>query len=271
MDIRDGEFAVVCKLNVRGDCTPPVAYEHNAAPFEKYGEPGATVAAPVAPVADSGAMPPLEPISDAPDAPAELATTKHRIAPICSDPPIRTSVSCHWCMAPFESPPVGMPTRRLPDGRFSVSGVFCSLECACAHNFDTHHASHAAYTRHALCCEMASEASRADEPVQIRPAPPRAMLRTFGGPLTIEQFRDSARAYTIVYPLPVVSQVHHAEELAFPKSIDGSRSARFVPIDDDTIDAFTRGLKRPSVGTRGFKSTLEYLAVAKSALTAGAS
>ena len=253
---REGDFAVVCKLDIRGESTPPVAYEHNATAFEEFGN-----ALGAAAKFDSGA--------DMTD-PAMSAHTKHRIAPICSDPPIKTSVACHWCMATFETPPVGMPTRRLPDGRFSVSGVFCSLECACAHNFDAHHASHAAYTRHALCCEMASIANHVDDPVYIRPAPPRTMLQTFGGPMTIDEFRDTDRAYTIVYPLPVVSQVQHAEELAFPKTITASRSTRFVPIDDDTIDAFTGGLKRPSAGTRGFKSALEYLAAAKTAVTAAA-
>ena len=262
--------SVVCRLDVRTEVAAPAAYDSGAAAF---GELGIGTCGSAGRSGHARVRTDSKWVQGAPGSTAVTVTDAgppigHRIAPICSDPPVKTAVLCHWCLASFDTPPVGMPTRRMADGRFAVSGVFCSLECAAAHNFDANHASHIAHTRHALCCEMASIANRVDVPVQIRPAPPRAMLETFGGPLSIDEFRDRDRAYTIVYPLPVVAQVHHAEEMTFPKSITGSRCARFVPIDEDAIDSFTRGLRRPTVGTRGFKSALEYMAGASASKVA---
>ena len=243
--------SIICKLGFKVDTVEPSAYNSEDAAYEEYGSPdeGSAVRGP-------GKL-------DGRGAPTDIAPTMppagHRVAPVSSDPPAKTAVSCQWCVSPFDTPPVGMPTRKLASGKFSVAGVYCSLECACAHNFDVGHASHSAYTRHALCCEMASVANKTVKPVHITPAPPRAMLNTFGGPLDIEQFRNRKTAYTIVYPLPVVAQVHHAEEMSFSDTIAASRSSSFVPIDEETIDSFTNGLRRPVVGKRGFKSTLEYM------------
>ena len=241
---------VICKLDIRSNSSEPSAYNSTDATYEQLG-----AASEVAQTEDD--MPPVEPGPDP-------MRKEHRVAPICSDPPEHTRVVCHWCVHPFDTPPVGMPTRKLADGRFSVSGVYCSLECAVAHNFEVNKSSHAAYTRHALCCEMASTAHDTVRPVHITPAPPRALLETFGGPMSIQEFRNSTKAYTIVYPLPVVAQVHHAQELSFSDQIAGGRSAMYVPIDEDAIDAFTCGLRRPAVGKRGFKSTLEYMVTTKS-------
>lgn len=248
--------SVICKLDIRTASGEPSAYNSNEAPYGELGDASVQPGSHQPRVGEGGmiTMTSMRPGVD------HGGSAGHRIAPICSDPPEKTRVLCHWCLHPFDTPPVGMPTKKLADDRFSVTGVYCSLECATAHNFDTHHASHRAYTRHALCCEMASAANQTVKPVQISPAPPRCMLNSFGGPFTIQQFRNPKEAYAIVYPLPVVAQVHQAEEMAFNDSITGGRSTRFVPIDDDAIDTFTCGLRRPNVGKRGYKSTLEYMA-----------
>ena len=244
---------VICKLDIRTHSSEPSAYNSTEAAYEEYESDRR---------APDGrdALTPGDASAVAGSATESASRNGNRVAPICSDPPERTAVACHWCIHAFNTPPVGMPTRKMADGKFSVSGVYCSLECAVAHNFDVNRASHAAYTRHALCCEMASTANKTVRPVHINPAPPRALLSTFGGPLSIDEFRNSDKAYTIVYPLPVVAQVHHAQEISFSDQIAGGRSSRFVPIDEDTIDAFTCGLRRPVVGKRGFKSTMEYMA-----------
>lgn len=241
--------AVICKLDIREYSAEPSAYNSSDVP---YGECEFGREARHCPTTDPGHVD-TDRECDAIERPG------HRIAPICSDPPDKTDVLCHWCMQSFDTPPVGMPTKRLPDGKFSVTGVYCSLECAAAHNFDVHHASHISYTRHAMCCEMASTVNNTVQPVHICPAPPRAMLKVFGGPLTIDEFRQGGRAYTTVYPLPIVAQVQHVEQMSFSDTITGGRSSRFVPIDETTIDSFTCGLRRPVVGKREFKPTLEYL------------
>ena len=184
----------------------------------------------------------------------------YKVAPLQHDPPDHTDIPCQWCMHSFEGTPVGVPVKKTPDGKFETFGVFCSLECASAYNFDTHHASHTAYLRHTLCCEIASIASgNTTKPVRVRPAPAREMLQLFGGPMTIEEFRASDSPYPVLYPLPINARHQHAENLMF-SSTDVS-GPKFVPIDDDTIDSLTSGLRRPPVSKKGYKSTLDYMCV----------
>ena len=191
--------------------------------------------------------------------------TRARIdmAPMNDEPPEQTETPCQWCLHPFGNPPVGLPFKKNAEGGFDVFGIFCSLECASAFNFDRLHASHTAFARHTMCCEIASlQSEQTTKPVCIQPAPPREMLELFGGPLSIEEFRCRTSSYTVVYPLPICAKHQHSETLAFTSSdISGPR---FVPIEDETIDSLTSGLRRPPVSKKGYKSTLEYMSRANS-------
>ena len=182
----------------------------------------------------------------------------HRLAPMQSELPEQTSTPCQWCLHAFGNPPVGIPFKKNSEGGFDAFGIFCSLECASAFNFDRLHASHTAFARHTMCCEIATmQAQQTVRPVHIRPAPQRELLQLFGGPLSISEFRDKDAAYTIVYPLPISAKHQHSESLAFTSTdISGPR---FVPIEDETIDSLTSGLRRPPVSKKGYRSTLDYM------------
>lgn len=235
--------AIICKLDIKPSSGEPSAYNSPGSRFDAY--PAAL----------------YQHDQDAQSWHAEAQHSTRLVTAMSSEPPRTTDRLCLWCMHAFDTPPVGMPTSCDEDGgKVVVSGVYCSMECAAAHNFDRHHASHTAYTRHAMLCELASKSSTT-APVHIRPAPPREMLDIFGGPMSIEAFRDRDKAYTVIYPLHVVSQPQHCEEIAFQgaDSMSNGRVTRFVPIDEDTIDTFTSGLRRPVTSKRNFKSTLEYM------------
>ena len=45
-----------------------------------------------------------------------------------------TNIKCHWCCHSFNNTPFGIPIKYKND-KFYVHGIFCSLECAAAHNF----------------------------------------------------------------------------------------------------------------------------------------
>jgi hypothetical protein len=179
----------------------------------------------------------------------------HRFSSV---PPEQTTTPCQWCMHTFTTLPVGLPFKKNSSGGFDTFGTFCSLECASAFNFDKLHGSHTAFTRHTMCCEIATmQSQQTVRPVRIVPAPPREMLRLFGGPSTIDEFRKKDVAYTIVYPLPISAKHQHSESLAFTSTdISGPR---FVPIEDETIDTLTSGLRRPPVSKKGYRSTLDYM------------
>lgn len=237
--MRADEGPVICKLDIKESTGEPSAYNSEAPPYESY---------------------PAALYRHGRDVPESAPSKTRFVHGMSSDPPVSTDAMCQWCLHTFDTPPVGMPSGLVRDGKFVVSGVYCSMECAAAHNFDRHHASHSAYVRHSMLCELASSAARTVDPVHIRPAPPREMLRAFGGPFTVDEFRDRERAYTVIYPLHVVCQPKCSEDVAFQgRESSSARPARFVPIDDEAIDAFTMGGKRPSGSKRGFKSTLEYM------------
>ena len=234
-------MSVICKLSIRDSADEPSAY-NSASLYDSY--PNSIGSA----RQDHHAEHPEE----------STATGVAMIAPLPSDPPPRTKGNCQWCLHEFNTHPVGMPVSKQSSGKIAVEGMYCSLECACAHNFDKLHASHEAFARHYLCCELASTASTTG-PVHINPAPARELLDTFGGPLSIEQFRDREGVYSVVYPMPVIAHAKQSEDLTFGTMESLSRTKRFVPIDEDKIDSFTSGLRRPEVSKRGFKSTLDYM------------
>lgn len=237
--------SIICKLVIRQSRTEPSAYAPSsvfvntpADVLERRGEQGA------------------------PEAPVEMSrspsSNSYRLTPMQSEQPQHTTRPCQWCLHSFDNPPVGIPFRKNACGTYDSFGVFCSLECASAFNFDRLHASHVAYARHTMCCELATEHSNQTvRPIKIRPAPPREMLKMFGGPLTIEEFRDKESSYSIVYPLPISAKSQYSEGLSF-SSIDTS-GPKFVPIEDETIDNLTLGLRRPPVSKKGYRSTLEYM------------
>lgn len=102
---------------------------------------------------------------------------------------------CHYCCHSFSTQPVGVPIR-YKDGVFiCVPSVFCSFPCACA------------YMRHEMRGPLKNRAMtllsylyrKSGAPPRTFPkcAPPRTALQMFGGPLTIEEFRDATIAENV--------------------------------------------------------------------------
>ena len=240
--------SIICKLDVKTSRPEPTAY----APNSVFANAPATVLEKQAGLHSSGDGDPARV--------AERSSSLAAQSPFASaDAGVALGGAlCQWCMHAFDDPPVGIPIRKNSGGEYDTFGIFCSLECASAFNFDKLHASHTAFARHAMCCEIATMHSKQTlAPIKIRPAPPRETLRIFGGSLTIEEFRSKSSPYTIVYPLPVCSKQRYSESMTFA-SADVS-GPRFVPIEDETIDSLTSGLRRPPVSKKGYRSTIDYM------------
>lgn len=109
----------------------------------------------------------------------------------------RTSVKCWWCCNSFDCTPVGAPLKydEMSD-RFDVLGCFCSFPCASAYmrNDQKRLLADKLYLLHMLWERVPDE--EGEDGVEGRqgllPAPPREMLDMFGGPLTVEQFREAS-------------------------------------------------------------------------------
>ena len=104
--------------------------------------------------------------------------------------PDRVDVACFWCCHTFDWRPVVLPVRDQGD-YIQVQGNFCCPECAMASLFDSRQDSFARWEQLSLLNRIYGSSSGTDG--TLRPAPPRTILKMFGGPMTIEDYRSLIR------------------------------------------------------------------------------
>ena len=104
--------------------------------------------------------------------------------------PKKTDIACFWCCHSFVSPPVAIPSHIL-DEVWYMYGNFCSPECATAYLMREKVDSHVQWERYALLNSLYAEDAEVPlgAPRGIRPAPPREVLRMFGGSMDISEYR----------------------------------------------------------------------------------
>jgi hypothetical protein len=105
--------------------------------------------------------------------------------------PSRTNVSCWWCCHPFDNHPIGIPHHYSAEKNvFKVLGCFCSFSCAYAFSKND---SLYRTTLGDLISMYRKVTGMNDMSFTnpIKPAPDRYTLKMFGGPLSIEEFRES--------------------------------------------------------------------------------
>jgi hypothetical protein len=115
-----------------------------------------------------------------------------------------SSVSaCFWCCHTFETQPVILPMK--DHGEYiTVFGNFCCPECAMAYLFDNHQDSHTRWEQLALLNRIYAESCNG----KIQPAPPRSVLKHFGGLYSIQEYRALIRQQKVridVHLPPMVS------------------------------------------------------------------
>ena len=98
-------------------------------------------------------------------------------------------INCFWCCHPFGWNAAVLPTYYdAYKNIYNCEGNFCSPECALAYNYADIKISDATrWNRHALLARLYEDIYRER---MLSVAPPRSLLRQFGGPLDIEQYRD---------------------------------------------------------------------------------
>jgi hypothetical protein len=124
--------------------------------------------------------------------------------------PNSTSIYCWWCCHPFNNSPCSLP-HDYNDGKFYVYGIFCSPECAASYNFDTK--SNKIWERYSLLNLLYRKIYN-DKNIKIKLAPPREVLKIFGGSLKINNFRlnntNYNKTYNIITP-PMISIIPQQE------------------------------------------------------------
>lgn len=111
--------------------------------------------------------------------------------------PVSSSVWCWHCCHPFSGTPLPMPTRYDPRlDVFHVVGTFCSWACMKSYNLDSR-----SYMRHVNNTVITLFHKRCTGKLQgIRPAPPRLALKSFGGYMSIEEFRGCDKNLMVMPP-----------------------------------------------------------------------
>lgn len=124
---------------------------------------------------------------------------------------IKNSRCCYWDTQPFYTPPVHIPIRITKD-YIDAKGWFCSPECALAHILKFSSSLDNPYEQQALLHLVYGTLYDTQEPFQ--PAcDPRGVLDSFGGPLSIEEYRSLMRSGKQVQSLSrplvkFVSEIH---------------------------------------------------------------
>lgn len=199
-----------------------------------------------------------EPRQGAPQLPLRvLGGSKKRVRPCNtgSDWPSKTDVWCWYCCHPFDTSPLPMPIK-YDDRRdiFHVMGTFCSWNCMKAHNSESN-----SYLKNVNAMNITLFHKRCTGQLgNVRPAPPRVVLRAFGGTMTIDEFREMSGKPCAFRILPPKMIVHHtaieetsSKPRAKPCNLEESVSFKDVSAKNETLR-----LKRPKP-LQGSKNTLE--------------
>lgn len=161
--------------------------------------------------------------------------------------PLSTSVHCYWCSHQFKTPPVGLPIRYINQtGKFQTIGCFCSLQCACAYNFDsTRDSDEECMARYSLLNALSNKLGCGRI---IKPAPSRLALSMFGGHMSIDDFRSYGAGRTgttniggpvqrqiIINCPPMQSVTQQVEDIS---ESDMTSEYRYVPLDNDRVQRY---------------------------------
>jgi hypothetical protein len=145
--------------------------------------------------------------------------------------PESTDVACFWDCTTFRGSPCVIPVG-IEEGIWRVYGNFCCPECAAAYLFSERLDSHVQWERYALLNRL--YASPKDGSC-VRLAPPRTVLRLFGGSMEVADFRsalETGRMRIDVMTPPMISiiQVMDTKPIDF---YDASMKNNFIPWEMD--------------------------------------
>ena len=139
---------------------------------------------------------------------------------------------CWWCSINIEDDSFFALPIRYENKAYETIGSFCCPECAAAYNFECGSKYGNKWSQYNLLNNLYKDYYKEDF-YHIKIAPPRELLKVFGGCLTYDQYQNikanKKTNYNIVCPPIVPMNVQFEEELI--ENIEKP----FIPIDDDKI------------------------------------
>lgn len=101
----------------------------------------------------------------------------------------KTNILCWWCCHSFDNVPFPLPDKIIDD-KYNVFGIFCSASCAIAYNIDLN--DHRQWERNSLIIKLYNELTD-DNEKSIYPSLPKQFLKSFGGSLEIDEYREKSK------------------------------------------------------------------------------
>jgi len=147
---------------------------------------------------------------------------------------------CFWCCHKFHWTPVYSPISfDAYKNMYTCEGHFCSPECALSYIYnDNRHSDSTKWNRHSLLRFLYSDLYKDRT---LSPAPPKTLLRMFGGPLDIEQYREylSNGEDMVAVHLPPLRL--HVPSMNVQGPVRDVK--KFVALSQETVDKATKELR----------------------------
>lgn len=155
-------------------------------------------------------------------------------------PTYTPATACFWCCHPFLHTPCVLPiSYDAYDTMYTCEGHFCSPECGLAYLYaEPNVADGTRWTRHALLQDLYRTLYTKRD---LLPAPPRATLRLFGGPLSIEQFREQTAFGDEVVGVQLPPLRLHVPSMNTQGPVRDVK--KFVALSQETVDKASKELR----------------------------
>ena len=175
----------------------------------------------------------------------------------CTDPTLEHGVCCWWCTHSFTWSPYALPVcRDVHDDTYQTVGAFCSPECCAAYLFDGSNRYGDPWKQYEMLHRMVHKLVEGTR-VRIKLAPPRETLKKFGGPYSVEAYRQLLNDYRAdvritVPPIKPLQTVTEETPTDYTKP-----KKKFVPIDVSRVEKATNELRLKRKKKHSEENTLE--------------
>jgi hypothetical protein len=148
--------------------------------------------------------------------------------------------ACMWCCHPFPWKASVLPVSYdAYENMYTCEGNYCSPECALSYLYNDIALSDVSrWSRHALLSDLYR--SLYDNKI-LTPAPHRHMLRMFGGPLDIEQFREYVANSEDMIAVQLPPLRLHVPSMNVQGPIRDVK--KFVSLSQETVDKASKELR----------------------------
>lgn len=155
-----------------------------------------------------------------------------------------TDICCWWCCHSFSTRPLGLPFA-YNDKHFKVKGCFCSFNCILAYNEEDKTSNGRNCDKKYLIVSMYKMLTGKIFGDYISPSPPRELLKMFGGPYNIREYRNKFNTFEgkreVTYKkldFPLVSANIQVEE-----KIHVVKQAVASKLNDSRVDKAVENIK----------------------------